>query len=143
MIPIGEWQGLKPIWPRYDATASPLLLMEMHMRAIVLCPLIALAACGPMDSRSDQQPSRPAMPVALTTVQQRIVDLPERQRFGVLLRAIRDGGAACQEVVQGIRQPDHDGGPLYAVRCGDGPQYAIAIDAKGVAQVTRLNPSAG
>ena len=115
------------------------------MRALVLCPLIALAACGSADTRNDQQPA-PATattPIAFTAVQQRVVDLPERQRFGVFLRAIRDGGAPCQEVVQGIRQPDHDGSPLYAVRCEDGPQYAIAIDAKGIAQVTRLNPSAG
>ncbi|OAN64888.1 hypothetical protein [Sphingomonas sp. TDK1] len=113
------------------------------MRALVLCPLAALVACGPAETRNDQQPSKVGAPIAMTAVQKQVVDLPERQRFVVFFRAIRDGGAPCQQVVQGIRQPDHDGSPIYAVRCDDGPQYAIAIDAQGIAQVTRLNPSAG
>ena len=114
------------------------------MRSLpLLLPLFALAACNPAEVRNEQQPVSQSSPTALTEVQRRVVDLPQQQRFGVFIRAIRDGGAPCQQVVQEIRQPDHQGSPLYAVRCEDGPRYAIAIDGKGIALVTKLNPSAG
>lgn len=114
------------------------------MRSLtLLLPLGALAACSPAEVRNEQQPAVRTSPAALTEVQQQVVDLPQQQRFGVFIRAIRDGGAPCQQVIQEIRQPDHQGSPLYAVRCDDGPRYAIAIDAKGIALVTKLNPSAG
>jgi hypothetical protein len=115
----------------------------MRSLTLLLPPLVVLAACNPAEVRNEQQPAAPASPAPFTDVQRRVVDLPQQQRFGVFLRAIRDGGAPCQQVVQEIRQPDHQGSPLFAVRCDDGPRYAIAIDAKGIALVTKLNPSAG
>lgn len=113
------------------------------MRApALLLPLLVFASCGPVESRNQETVSvSPA--AALTEVQRRVLKLPARQQAAVFIRAIRDGGAPCQHVVQALRQPDQNGNLLFAVRCDDGPQYAILIDAKGIAQVTRLNPSAG
>lgn len=113
----------------------------MRMPALLL-PVLALTACGPAEVREEQSGSA-GPPAAMTEVQRNVLALPERLQAGVFMRAIRDGGAPCQQVVQAQRQPDQEGSPLFAVRCDDGPQYAILIDAEGTARVTRLNPSAG
>lgn len=96
-----------------------------------------LGACGAADTSN--QAAQSAQPEGYSPTQQKVVDLPEKQRFGVLFRAIHDGGAPCQSVVQEVRQPDRNGVPSYVARCQDGPHYAVAIAANGMAEVTRLD----
>lgn len=108
------------------------------MRTIVLLPL-ALAACQQQPAETVATTNNTAAPVGFSTVQQRVVDLPEESRRGVFLRAIRDGDAPCQGVTEAMRQADQGGNPVYVATCTDGPVYAIAVDRNGVAQVTRVS----
>lgn len=110
------------------------------MRPLILLPL-ALAACQQQPAETPMNNTAAAAePAGFSDVQQRLVDLPEEQRHAVFLRAIRDGDAPCQGVADATRQPDQGGNPVYTARCVDGPIYALAIDATGTAQVTRLSP---
>lgn len=109
------------------------------MRPVFLLPLM-LAACNQPSDTSTPANTASAEPAGFSNLQQAVVDLPEEQRLGVFLRAIRDGDAPCQGVTEATRQPDQDGRPVYVARCTDGPIYAVAISAEGVAQVTRLSP---
>ncbi len=105
------------------------------MRALILLPL-ALAACG---EAADTNAAVAAAPAGLTAVQRRVVDLSPQLRDGVLFRAIRDGGAACQGVAATAREAEQDGRPVWSARCTDGPAYLIAIGGDGVAQVTKVS----
>lgn len=109
---------------------------------LTLLPLLALAACGQQNtsgtSRNVSMESLAVTP-ATSDAQRRVANLPPGQRDGVLFRAIIDGNAPCQGVVETRRQPDVNGAPVYYARCSDGPRYGIAIDANGIAQVTRLD----
>jgi hypothetical protein len=115
--------------------------MEKPMRALIALPLL-LAACGEQAATTNETAtvnSAAAAPAGYSPLQQRMVDLPQRQLDGVLLRAIRDGDAPCQGVTESKRQADQDGQPLYVARCNDGPVYAITVDRQGVAVVTRVS----
>ncbi|HEX8389280.1 MAG TPA: hypothetical protein VF636_09700 [Sphingomonas sp.] len=103
--------------------------------------LILLAACqqSPEAGGNAAAAANASAPAGYSEVQQRVVSLPAQQRYGVLLRAIRDGNAPCQGVAEEIRQADQEGNPAYVARCTDGPVYAIVVDRNGVAQVTRVS----
>lgn len=104
--------------------------------ATTLAALVALlGGCDRTEERSASAPGSPKY----TSVQQQVVDLPSAARRGVLMRAIQDGAAPCQNVVEEERRHDRAGAPLYVARCKDGPQYAVLIAADGVAQVSRLD----
>ena len=111
------------------------------MRALLALALL-LTACGetaPATNETATATANTAAPAGYSQLQQRVVDLPQGQRDGVLLRAIRDGNAPCQGVAESLRQPDQDGQPLYVARCTDGPVYAITVDRNGTAVVTRVS----
>lgn len=108
------------------------------MRALILLPL-ALAACQGGAEEAANDTAAATGPVGMTPIQLRVAELPPAQRNGVLLRAIRDGAAPCQGITDANRQPDQDGKPVFAARCGDGPVYVIAVDRNGIARVTRLS----
>lgn len=109
--------------------------------SVVLAGAALMSGCGSAETNNAAAvaPQAALQPVGYTQTQQKVVDLPDRLRHVVLIRAIRDGGAPCQGVVKDIRQPDRGGAPFYVAQCQDGPQYAVAIAPSGMAEVTRLD----
>ncbi|PAX07026.1 hypothetical protein CKY28_13295 [Sphingomonas lenta] len=105
--------------------------------------MLALAACAQQDAvadpERDQVVEAAAGPTAPSEAQRRIRELPRGQRDAVLLRAVTDGGAPCQGVIESERRPDVNGSPVFFARCSDGPLYGVAIDVDGMARVTRLD----
>jgi len=105
--------------------------------------LLSLAACGdPSPDAAAGNRDAPAERAALSPTQQRVVDMPEGQRNGVLMRAIVDGGQPCQGVTLAARQPDEGGRPTWAARCANGASYRLSIGPDGTAQVTLVGDRA-
>ncbi len=108
--------------------------------AIMLASAVLMAGCEAAETNNAAAiATKTSQPAGYTQTQQKVVDLPDRLRHVVLIRAIRDGGAPCQGVVKDSRQPDRGGAPFYVAQCQDGPQYAVAIAPSGMAEVTRLD----
>ena len=68
-------------------------------------------------------------------IQNRIAALPEGQRNGVFIRAIRDSGEECQHVESSERAGEHQGYPVWTAACAGGGNFTIVITPGGVAQV--------
>jgi hypothetical protein len=66
---------------------------------------------------------------------ERIAALPEAQRNGVFIRAIRDAGQDCQHVERSTLQGEVDGRPAWLAVCRGGGHWTIGIGKDGVAQV--------
>lgn len=107
--------------------------------AICLMGPALLGACGeeaPVASRSQDA-------AALARQKARIDALAPGQRDAVFLRAIRDGGEDCQQVVGSAYSGDQLGQPSWAARCSDGRDWIIVVEASGRALVApRSEPTA-
>lgn len=109
------------------------------MRSAVVTACTALLSLGACTSEEVNNQVALVAAEPDNSIQQQVVNMAAPQRYGVLLRAIRDGGAPCQGVVREERQPDRGDDPLFVAHCVDGPSYAVTIADDGVAEVTRLN----
>jgi hypothetical protein len=69
-----------------------------------------------------------------------VVNLPERQMWGVLNRAVMDAENKCDGVNKSEREPDSDGHPVYRAYCRDGTTHLVIFSADGTAKV--LSPQA-
>jgi len=67
--------------------------------------------------------------------QDQLAAMPEGQRNGVFIRAIRDSGQECQHVESSAAGAEISGTPTWTARCEGGRSYTIAILPGGVAQV--------
>lgn len=67
----------------------------------------------------------------------RVDALAPRQRDALFLRAIRDAGQDCQQVVGSAYNDVHFGMPSWAVRCRDGRDWMIMLGKSGNAHVAR------
>ncbi len=103
------------------------------MRQSILLPLVLLAACG--------QPSRDAAPANANATptaggyDAKVAALPAAQRAGVLLRAIRDAGQDCQQVVDASRATTTGGPPAWVATCDDHHQWVVVVADDGSATV--------
>ena len=66
---------------------------------------------------------------------ERIRTMPEGQRNGVFIRAIRDGGQDCQGVESSAFAGEINGAPAWTAVCQGGTTWTIAIGKDGIAQV--------
>lgn len=99
--------------------------------AVLAAAAIALAACGdvePVNEQAVQVPNSAATQTALE-------DLPEGQRNGVFIRAIRDAGRECQHVESSRQTGEAQGFPIWTARCTDSGEWNIVIANDGTAQV--------
>ena len=94
---------------------------------------VALVACSsgaePAGTAKMQEDASPA------AMQARLEALPEGQRNGVFIRAIRDAGQECQHVERSERAGDHEGLPLWRAWCEGERSYTIVITQSGIARV--------
>jgi hypothetical protein len=98
-----------------------------------LLTLALLAGCG----EEQPVPTRAETAAALARQKARIDALPRGQRDAVLLRAIRDGGQDCQQVVGSAYNGEQFGRPAWTARCADGRDWIIMVEANGRALVAR------
>ena len=75
--------------------------------------------------------------------QNRVKSLPEEQRNGVMIRAIRDANLACQQVTESSLSQASSKVPVYLATCEDGAVYAVAIADDGSATVQPVTPARG
>jgi len=69
-----------------------------------------------------------------------VAALPVGQQRGVFLRAIRDAGLPCQDIVDSTRFPDEHGVSSWRAECDDGSQQLIEIHKDGNATVITRAP---
>jgi hypothetical protein len=75
--------------------------------------------------------------------QARVKALPDAQRNGVLIRAIRDANLACQQVTESSLSQTSNKVPVYFATCEDGAVYAVALADDGTATVQPVTPARG
>jgi hypothetical protein len=113
----------------------------IHLSAVALL-VVALAGCGggAEEGASANAANAAAEPTVTPAATQNALEtLPEGQRNGVFVRAVRDAGLECQHVASSERAGEHQGLPLWRVRCTGGLEYTIVIGNDGVAAI--LNPA--
>ena len=76
-------------------------------------------------------------------MQARLEALPEAQRNGVFIRAIRDSDGRCQHVERSEPAGEQDGLPIWRAYCEDGEIYSILISRGGSAQVIEHSTAPG
>jgi hypothetical protein len=97
---------------------------------IIAAAALALGAC-----------SQSAAPTANTQVatpgdtQNRLTAMPEAERDGVFIRAIRDANQDCQHVDSSEASGSHQGFPVWTAHCSGGGTYTIVITNDGGATV--------
>jgi hypothetical protein len=95
--------------------------------------LLVLSACD----GSEREPQ--AKPAAAPEVdyKARIDRLSAAQRDALFLRAVRDAGHDCQQVVGSAFSGEHFGMPGWVARCGNGADWLIMLSKGGRALVAR------
>ena len=94
--------------------------------------ILALAGCG------DDAAPPPANDAATNTgvdVAEQLAALPEGQRNGVFIRAIRDAGEECQHVIASSRAGEYQGRPVWSAQCDGGDSWTIVVTRDGTAQL--------
>ena len=104
----------------------------------IVLPLAAaalLAGCGSPTPAPAPTPTA----TAATGDTARVAALPPNLRAGVLLRAIRDAGQDCQQVVDQAQAPTDAGPPAWVATCQDKHRWVVSIAADGTATVIDAN----
>jgi hypothetical protein len=100
--------------------------------------LIAAIACATLAACSKHEPAEQNTAAAMPTTNYlaQIEALPQGQREGVFLRAIRDAGQDCQGVTKSQSTQTGDGKPAWAATCADGSTYVLVLGQDGIMTVT-------
>jgi hypothetical protein len=119
----------------------------IHSPARATLALVAvLAACGDTGSQSGANAQATgaaanAQQAGPDDVQNRVAAMPEAQRNGVFIRAIRDARQDCQHVESSRRAGENGGFPVWTATCDGGRTFSIVIMNDGSAAV--LNAQGG
>ncbi len=111
--------------------------MIRHAMIAAILPL-SLAACG---SSPEADNAAAATSNSSGNYLAQIGQLNEKERNGVLFRAISDAGRACQGVTRSIAGPALRGNPSWVATCEDGTPWVVSINDKGVATVSAVQGS--
>lgn len=109
-------------------------------RAIAMAVLLGmmLAACDkPAAPRGNAVAEAGPDPI-----ETRIVALPEPLRRATFYRAILDAQYPCPRIINAESRPRVDGKPVWAVECGNGPEYLLTLQRGGVFLVSGVPASA-
>ena len=104
------------------------------MRTILIATglVLALAGCG--GERRDEAARQPETNQGADVANQ-LAALPEGQRNGVFIRAIRDAGEDCQHVIASSRAGEYQGMPVWSAQCDGGASWTIVVTRDGTAQL--------
>ncbi len=113
--------------------------MHRKVTLATAATLLVLAGCGD-DSSTIEAPGAElevTRPAAGDTdnAQAQLEALPEGQRNGVFIRAIRDTQGNCQHVERSERAGAYEGNPVWRAHCQGDQTYSIVVTESGVAQV--------
>ncbi|MBN8849861.1 MULTISPECIES: hypothetical protein [unclassified Sphingomonas] len=103
--------------------------------AVTIIPLILLAACSGNPASPAANNMQAAAPGNVQDYAAAVAVLPVGQQRGVFLRAIRDAGLPCQDIIDSTRFPDEHGVSSWRAECDDGSQHLIEIRKDGTATV--------
>ena len=107
------------------------------MKAIIVFSIAALlSACSGHSGSSNS-----AAPAAVATANVQdtgaiVEKLPPGQQMGVFLRAIRDAGLPCQDVIDAVRVGDESGVPTWRAKGDNNVEHLVSIKKGGIAIVT-------
>lgn len=111
--------------------------MIRHAVIAAMLPL-SLAACG---SAPDGERAAAATNNSSGDYLAQIGQMNEKERNGVLFRAISDAGRACQGVTRSIAGPQLQGNPSWVATCDDGTPWVVSINNKGIATISPVQAS--
>ena len=109
-------------------------------RGIAMAILLgmALAACDkPAAPRGNA-----AAEAGPDPIETKIVALPEGLRRATFYRAILDAQFPCPHITKAESRPRVDGKPVWAVECGNGPEYLLTLQRGGIFQISGVPASA-
>lgn len=110
---------------------------------------LMVAGCNQTDAADNAQATAAAQAKAEKTAAaaaqfgDRVRALPEGQRNGVFLRAIRDGGQACQDITGQYEAAAVAGKPTWVVTCDKTKPWVISFGGNGIAIVSEMTQAAG
>lgn len=107
--------------------------------SLISVTILALAACN---SKVDNtaQPA-PNTTNASENVATKVASLPENERNGVFLRAIRDADISCRDVTKAEQIEATAGTPTWRAQCEEGDAHLVLIEPDGSAKViSRTTP---
>ncbi len=99
-------------------------------RRSILASMLLLAACD-----SGVKPEAPDPAQSQQAMKARIDTLSDGRRNAVMLRAVRDAGQPCQNVIGSAYNGVHFSRPSWVARCADGKDWLVMLDAGGRALV--------
>lgn len=119
------------------------------MRKRIVLPALAalvLAGCGPSgeagggnavtaSGATDAEANAIANAAGGENATAAVLELNDRQRNVVFIRALLDAGIECQAVTSSVRLPDQDGKPLWRANCSDNRAHMISITPDGTANI--------
>lgn len=105
--------------------------MRFAVIAAATIAATSLAGCG----GPAEQPAAVNAVENAAAFQARLRVLPEGERNGVFIRAIRDANQDCQHVESSSESGSYRGAPVWTARCTGGTSFAIVIGNGGTAQV--------
>ena len=106
--------------------------------------ILAAAACGEgtaNNSVGEDNVQATTNAASGSNAQQAVRDLPDGQRNGVFLRAIRDARQPCQNVTESMLSETPGRTPVYMATCENNAVYAVAIRDDGNAIVRPVMPA--
>jgi len=106
------------------------------MRTTRLIVGLALLAAGCGDREPAPVANDSAASNAIDDAQNQLAALPEGQRNGVFIRAIRDSGQACQHVETSEMIGEYRGFPVWRAHCdNDASSFTVVVMDGGGVQV--------
>jgi hypothetical protein len=93
--------------------------------------IIGLSACGGTGGETANKAQGPGP----DGIQNQLASMPEAQRNGVFIRAIRDARQECQHVESSRPGGEHQGLPVWNATCSGGGTFTIVIMNNGTATV--------
>lgn len=109
------------------------------MRSLLaIMTILALGACN--GTANDSKESKSLESNVVNPVAE-ITALPEAARNAVFLRAIRDAGLDCQDILKGERLEPMGEKATWRVQCEDGASHLVLVNQNGSAEVvSRITP---
>ena len=111
-------------------------------------PGIAMAMLLGMTLSACDKPARPPGTTAAKAeatpdpIEVRIAALPEPLRRATFYRAIVDARFPCEHITRAESRGRVEGRPVWAVECGAGPEYILALQPGGIFLVSGVPASA-
>lgn len=108
-------------------------------RRLILSVAPVLLMLGACQQRSNEGSTVPEPVATAGNYVARVEALGERQRFGVLFRAVRDAGQDCQELTDATETKTSDGRPAWIVTCDARTRWTVVLSNDGTALVTPVS----